>query len=198
METNPLLAVTNAVQRGIDSEHDGLVTGCFSPLNQLSIQAALGLQIKLEPARPSAALLCRSGNLFQTARSQRAEHHTDTQRRGGVSRRQFAIRVKKLLPGNRRQQDRVGQFAAQQGGSTVAAGNIGHHPGQQHLAIKGGAVPAVGQLIGGSAIEIGPSIVVQPAAGVGRVIGHRRDIAGNAVEQRRLEHQLSAQRRSRL
>ena len=74
------------------------------------------------------------------------------------------------------QQDGVCQRAAQQRDPRMAARQWPQHTGPQGQGVPSAAVGAQGDLVGSTAAEVGPGVVVQLLAGVLFVIGQGDDV----------------------
>lgn len=176
------LPVARAVDRGVDGEHQGLVAGLLGALDQLARDAPVGLQVELEPQRAAPGVAAHGlGHVLEPGAGLGAEHQTRAQCGGRVGGGQFAVGMRHALVGHGCQQDGVGQRAAEQRHTGVAAGQRAQHARQQLDPVPGAAVGAQRQSVGRAAAEVSPGVVVQHLAGMGLVVG-QRDQAGRQGE----------------
>ena len=183
------LPVAHAAGGGVHREHQGLVAGGFGTLHQRLGEAPVRLQVELKPQRAAPRVGQHGlGHALHRHAGLGAEHHARAQRCCGVGHGQFAIGVRHALKGHGCEQDGVRQRAAQQGHAGVPTRQRPQHAGPQGQGVPGRAVGAQADLVGRTAAEVGPGVVVQLRARVLLVVGQGYQARGDGVACRNLSH----------
>ena len=151
------LAVTCAVHRRIHRQHQRFVAGGFRAAHEFEVEAALALQVELEPQRPrrldrTSRATCSSGTLACAL-----EHHAGALR-GGCQRDAEIRRSRARGAGRyRRDQDRVRERAPSSS-TRVCPARAAQHARLQPVGGPGRAVGSERDLVGRAAGEVGQAL----------------------------------------
>ena len=191
-EAGAPLAVARALHRRIHRQHQCLEAGGLGTPHQCEVEAAVALQVELEPQRPALRVVAhRTRHVFERRARLRAQYQPRALCRGGECAAEFALRMRHPLVRHRREQQRMRQRAAEQFDARVSMGQRPQHARLHPQGIPGLAVGAQRGLVGRAAGEVGPGVRVQRLARTLFVVAdrHRRRFGGAHV---------SAQARRRL
>ena len=180
MKAGPLLAVAHTGHRRVHRQHQGLVASRGRTLGQRQGARAIALPIQLKPQRSRTRL----GHRLQRRRGIGAEHRRAAHHPGGQGHGPLALRMKQLLIGHRRQQNRVLQGVTEQPATGVAAAQVTQLTRQQRPVLPDVQVGLAGQLIRRAALQVGQGIGIQALQGMPLVIASRHQVRGNHIEGR--------------
>ena len=180
-EARAPLAVTGALHRRVDRQHQRRAAGGLGAPHQIEREASVVLEIELEPQRAGVRVGADdAGDVLDRHGRLRAQHHAGLQRRGGLRGGAFAVRMRQPLVSDRRQQDRVRQRAAEQRDPRVRARHRPQHPRRQGNLAPRLHIGGQRQLVRRAALEVGAGVVVQPVAGECGVVGQTDRRGGRA------------------
>ncbi len=199
LEAGTLLAVAQAVDRGVHGDHQAAVARSFGAPHQLAGEVAVRLDVELEPE----GRLGGPGDGFEADAGLGADHQGSAHGRGAQGAGQFAVRVGQALEGHRGEQDGVIQRQVAKLHAGVAAAQVFQHPVEQAHAAEGGEVVSQGPLVRRAAAEVGPGGGAHALTGEGLVVADGDDLGGNPRQRRQahgafLRSQVVDQCRNRL
>ncbi|MNZ95136.1 hypothetical protein D3C78_1142690 [compost metagenome] len=184
MKARAALAVAHAGHRRIDGQHQCFVARALDALHQLAREAAVMLQVQLEPQGAAAGRAEHGlGWHFQWQAGLGAQGKAGSQGGGGIGAGQFAVGMGQALVGHRCHQQGVGMVPAQQADAGMAFVQGAQNARPQAKIVPGAAVGPKAVLVGRATAEIGPGMGVEHFGGAPFVVCEADDVGRNGLDR---------------